>query len=100
MMERADSSVAELPLFQGEDGGAIPTSALQLYVDEISNTVAREFISLYHYSKTCPPCKHYYGAFFNKKLFGAAALGEPAMRHQKKCYGCDIELRKIGRAHV
>ena len=45
-----DSSTVELPLFQGEDGGAIPTSPLQLLFRPITNHTANLVAVESHYA--------------------------------------------------
>jgi hypothetical protein len=56
---------------------------------------ARDFVIRWHYSKTLPYCKYYFGLFDKNDLIGIAAYGLPAMRNQSKCYSCDIELRRL-----
>jgi len=78
MTLRADSSVAELPLFQGEDGGAIPTSALQLYFKKIDYQTAINFLVEHHYLHRKAPVSISFGAYFNGELIGACTIGKPA----------------------
>jgi hypothetical protein len=56
---------------------------------------AKAFCSVWHYSGSCPGCKLYFGLYYNLKLIGIMALGEPAMRFQKQCYDVDLELRRL-----
>lgn len=65
------------------------------YIDEVPLDVAKEFVKTWHYSGSLPGCKYYFGLFYVSQLIGVAAYGEPAMRNQAKCYGCDIELRRL-----
>lgn len=45
---RVDGAAAARPLFQGEDGGSIPTSALHLRINPIGLDTARQLIALWH----------------------------------------------------
>jgi hypothetical protein len=65
------------------------------YVEETSHKEAKPFVEKWHYSKSLPGCKHYYALKRNGDVIGIAAYGTPSMRFQKKCYGCDIELRRL-----
>jgi hypothetical protein len=78
MTLRADSSVAELPLFQGEDGGAIPTSALQLFFKKIEYNTAIDFLIEHHYLHRKAPVSVAFGAYYNGSLIGACTIGKPA----------------------
>jgi len=64
-------------------------------IKPVQHKEAKEFCKIWHYSASCPGCKLYYGMFYNEVMVGVIAYGEPAMRFQKKCYGCDIELRRL-----
>ena len=64
-------------------------------IQRITASVARPFVAVWHYSKTLPGCRYYFGLYHNDSLIGVAAYGEPAMRHQARCYDCDIELRRL-----
>ena len=64
-------------------------------VKDIPANVAKPFVISWHYSKSLPGCRHYFGLFRDDILIGVAAFGEPAMRHQAKCYDCDLELRRL-----
>ena len=87
--------MAEQNLFQSQDGGSIPTSPLQIFLKEIDNSTAKVFCFSWHYSKTCPPCKYIFGAFYNNFLIGIIAFGQPAMRNQSQCYNAVLELRRL-----
>ena len=80
-----DSSTVELPLFQGEDGGAIPTSPLQLLFRQItghtSNLVAIES----HYAHRAVSVSWAFGAYFKNILLGVISFGKPAS--QNVCSG-------------
>ena len=101
------------PLFQTEDGGSIPTSPLQLSmfeqphidvrdkpvksfrVKEIEYGACKPFCIRWHYSKSCPVGQAYFGLYSGLYLIGIACFGPPAMKNQKDCYSCDIELRRL-----
>jgi hypothetical protein len=103
---RADSSVVELPLFQGEDGGAIPTSALQnlngWIVERCLRNHIEPFIEKWHYSKSISGCttSYCYRMFdANKLMVGAMFYGPMAMAGQYKRFSSNpndvIELRRL-----
>ena len=74
----ADSSTGELALFQGQDGGSIPTSAHQFIVRPISKLTANRFIERHHYLGITPFLSTYhYGAYFGDLIYGAIAFGTP-----------------------
>jgi len=64
-------------------------------VDMILYKQCKQFCEEWHYSKTCPAGKYYFGLYRCNELIGVICYGEPAMRNQKKCYGADIELRRL-----
>jgi len=95
---RADSSVVELPLFQGEDGGAIPTSALHnlngWIVERCLRNHIEPFIEKWHYSKSINGCStsYCYRMFdANKLMVGAMFYGPMAMAGQYKRFSDNIE---------
>ena len=73
-----DSSTVELPLFQGEDGGAIPTSPLQLFFRPIKYITANNFLIKWHYLHRQAPTSFSFGAYFNGEIIGACTIGKPA----------------------
>jgi len=106
MTLRADSSVAELPLFQGEDGGAIPTSALHnlngWFIERCLRNHIEQFIEKWHYSKSINGCttSYCYRMFdANKLMVGAIFYGPMAMAGQYKRFSNNpndvIELRRL-----
>jgi len=64
-------------------------------IQELTSAQAKPFVAEWHYSKTLPGSKHIFGLMRGAELIGVAAYGEPAMRHQAKCYECDLELRRL-----
>jgi len=81
MTLRADSSVAELPLFQGEDGGAIPTSALQLKFRSITSQTMNDVVVKNHYAHRAVPSSWSFGCFNVGELMGVISFGKPASPH-------------------
>jgi hypothetical protein len=74
----ADSLMAELPLFQEEDGGSIPTSALQLQFREIgANTAAKAYAKWHYLGDQCFVSQISFGAYWNRKMEGAISYGPP-----------------------
>lgn len=73
-----DSSTAELPLFQGGDGGAIPTSPHQLLFKPISSKTALIAYKEWHYLKdTIFLSQINFGSYFNGIICGAISYGPP-----------------------
>jgi hypothetical protein len=71
-------------------------SEVKLYtIGSIEAGTAKPFCKKWHYSKTLPGCKHYFGLYSDDTLIGVAAYGTPAMTNQQKCYHCDLELRRL-----
>lgn len=64
-------------------------------IKEIDYNQCVSFCNEWHYSKSCPAGKVYYGLFSLEEIIGVICYGEPAMRNQKKCYDVDIELRRL-----
>jgi len=64
-------------------------------VSPIGYTQCKVFCSEWHYSGTCPAGRYYFGLYRKEELIGVICYGEPAMRNQKRCYGADIELRRL-----
>ena len=81
MISRADSSVAELPLFQGEGGGAIPTSALQLKFRTITSQTMNDIVVKNHYAHRAVPSSWSFGCFNDGELMGVISFGKPASPH-------------------
>lgn len=73
-----DSSTVELPLFQEEDGGSSPTSALQLYFREIGAPTAAKAYRAWHYLGDQGFVSQInFGAYWEGKLEGAITYGPP-----------------------
>ncbi len=67
-----------------------------MIVKAITYSDCKRFCKDWHYSRTCPPGKEYFGLFLiDGVLAGIACYGPPAMRNQAKCYGADLELRRF-----
>lgn len=80
---RADDVVAAYPLFQAEDGGSIPTSALQLYFSTTDRETFRKANRAWH---SCLPrigssCgRVYYMAEAAGRIFAVAMWSNPVAR--------------------
>lgn len=61
----------------------------------IDHKLCHEFCRVWHYSKSCPPGKLYFGLYEGDDLRGVIFYGVPAMRFQSSCYDVDIELRRL-----
>lgn len=75
---RADSSTVELPLFQADDGGSSPTSALQLRFREIgANTAAIAYQRWHYLGDQGFISQINFGAYHNQVMEGAISYGPP-----------------------
>lgn len=96
----ADSSTVELPLFQGEDGGSIPTSALQFIVRKIDHRTAKYFVETWHYSRRIPTGKNIsYAAFIGNTLYAVIVFGIGVNPYQAKFLGVNrvLEIKRMCR---
>lgn len=67
------------PLFQEEDGGAVPTSPLQLKIMKINKLTAKNCYRKWHYLKDQDFISIYnFGAYFNNQIVGAISFGPPS----------------------
>lgn len=64
-------------------------------IREVEYKTCVSFCKIWHYSKSCPAGKAYFGLFYGENIIGVICYGEPAMRNQKECYDADIELRRL-----
>lgn len=100
-MRRADDVSIAYPLFQGESGGAMPTSALQLFIDEIDMRRARELNRQWHSmlprtdlgNLLCGNTSVAYAAEFSNRYFAVAIWSQPIIASM--CDGATIELRRL-----
>jgi hypothetical protein len=98
---RADSSTAELPLFQGEDGGATPTSALHFVIRKITNKTAEQWVTRWHYSRRMPTGKNIcYGLYANGQLYAVIVYGIGVNPYQAKFLGVKqvLEIKRMCRS--
>lgn len=98
-----DSSIVEYPLFQTEDGGAIPTSPLQLLVYEIPVAKACWLNAEWH-SRLPKICESNilrnthqvcYGASFGNKYFAVAIWTSPVAQNRFTDGKTILELRRL-----
>ena len=74
----ADSIVVERSLFQGTDGGSIPTSAHHFLVGQVSKDIAGGCYSMWHYlGDTEFLSTINFGARVDNKILGAISFGSP-----------------------
>ena len=98
---RADSVVAAYPLFQGDGGGSIPTSALQFEIVEIGMRRAQELNREWHSmlprtdlgNLLCGTTSVAYAAEFDGDYYAVAIWSQPIVRAM--CDGHTIELRRL-----
>ena len=96
----AGDVVAAYPLFQGDGGGSIPTSALSLRVDVITFDLAAELNGRWHSAlpvidkgsgrRGMAVC---YGAFADERVVAVAIWSSPVTNHVDD--GHTIELRRL-----
>jgi hypothetical protein len=97
----ADSIRVMHPLFQGEEGGSIPTSALQLHVDEIGRETAVRLNRYWH--SVLPEIGGtvsvgrfvYYGASFEGIYYAAAIWTRPVAANILRNGDAALELRRF-----
>lgn len=102
METRADSRVAAHSLFQAKDGGSIPTSALQLQIEEINMRDACALNKRWHSmlprtdlgNMLCGNTSVAYAAEFEGAYFAVAIFSQPIIRAIAKD-GKTIELRRL-----
>ena len=81
------SSIVEQSLFQVEDGGAIPTSTLQLRLKEINKLTASNFYKRWHYlGETDFISTINYGAYYDGWLVGVISYGSPNAKKMRGLY--------------
>jgi len=68
----------EQQLFQVEDGGAVPTSPLQLYFKTINYQTAMRLVKRYHYLHRSAPTTWSFGAYYGGRIVGVITIGKPA----------------------
>lgn len=109
MDKRADDVVAAYPLFQEERGGSIPTSALELVVEEINMRLALELNhkwhsmlprysnqSLGHFLGSKTPVA--YAAFYDGNYFAVAIWCHPHNQAHDDGYTLELARLAIGRS--
>jgi hypothetical protein len=80
----AESIRVMCPLFQAEEGGSIPTSALQLRLFPIKFVEAKALNALWHSRLpkfTAAQCRVSFGAAFDGLWYAVAIWGRPQARH-------------------
>ena len=99
--KRAGDVVAAWPLFQEERGGSIPTSALDLRIEEIGARLACDLNRKWHSmlprtdlgNILCGTSTVCYGALFEGTWFAVGIWSQPIIR--SLCDGATIELRRL-----
>jgi hypothetical protein len=97
----AGGAIAAYPIFQSEDGGAIPTSALSFNIHEIDMRTARDLNQAWHSllprtdlgNLLCGNMSVAYVADHLDWYFAVAILSQPIVR--SLCDGKTIELRRL-----
>lgn len=101
MTKRADDVVAAFPLFREERGGSIPTSALDLRIEEINLRFAQELNAKWHSMLPRTDLGNLlagtttvaYGAIAGGSWYAVAIWTQPIIASQ--CDGHTIELRRL-----
>lgn len=99
--QRADGAIVAYPLFQGEDGGSLPTSALQLRFEEIDMMDACALNRRWHSmlprtdlgNMLCGNMSVAYAAEFSGMYLAVAIWSQPIIRSIMD--GKTIELRRL-----
>lgn len=99
--KRAGDVVAAYPLFQAEGGGSIPTSALDLRIEEIGMRLARELNTKWHSmlprtdlgNLLCGTTSVAYGAMHDGNWYAVGIWTQPIIAAM--CDGKTIELRRL-----
>ena len=74
----------------------IPAKALSPYHGTPEQVPGlRAFIKANHYSKTCPPGMHAFGADFEGRLVGASLFRKPSLPKTSFAYMVDLELSRL-----
>ena len=98
---RVDGVEVAYPLFQAEGGGSIPTSTLQLQIEELGIRRARELNAAWHSllprtdlgNLLCGNTTVAYVAEFDGCYYAVAIWTQPIIRAM--CDGSTIELRRL-----
>lgn len=68
---------------------------LPFRIYEISKPVAREFVSDWHYSGTCPVITYALGLYLDNELYGVLVFARPNGRGSKQAYGNVLEISRL-----
>lgn len=96
----AGSSTVELPLFQRDDGGSSPTSALQFLIRKINLPTATKFVERWHYShKITGGQVVCFGLFADGILYAVIVFGMGCNRFQAPFLGVKtfMEIKRMCR---
>ena len=98
--------MVEYPLFQLEDGGSNPTSALQLNFHKIQFNAAKNIYEKFHYLGATPFLSSIdFGAYFNNYLVGAISYGCPNAPNLKGYFDKDnqygwFEIKRLALSDI
>ena len=70
-------------------------AASELTFRAIDHGPGRAFVARYHYSGSCPPSQHYFGAYSGDTLVGVCAFRKPSLPRVAAGYGVDVELVRL-----
>lgn len=88
-MDKCGDSLMQNELFQELDGGASPTSPLQLFFRKIRSDNANRIFEKNHYAHRAVPISECFGAYKSdsmRTLVGAISFGKPSSN--SLCVGC------------
>lgn len=97
----ADSSTLELPLFQVDDGGLTPTSALHFLINPISYQCAKAWVTKWHYSHRMPTGKNIcFGLYEKSELYAVIVYGIGVNPFQARFLGVSrvLEIKRMCRS--
>lgn len=55
----------------------------------------RDFVMQHHYSKACPPGKHWFSAWHGQQLVGVMLFRKPSLPKTAAAYGVQLELSRL-----
>lgn len=98
---RVDGAISSIPLFHSGDGGASPTSALDLWFYEIDMRTAADLNRRWHSmlprtdlgNLLCGNTSVAYGAWFSDRWYAVAIYSQPIIA--SLCDGATLELRRL-----
>lgn len=89
------------PLFQADEGGSIPTSALRFFISPVAHSVAESWIEQWHYSHRMPTGKNIpFALWDNHEIYAVIVYGIGVNPYQAKFLGVEtvLEIKRMARS--